>query len=962
MEPHDKFAREVPARGRPSRLSWRAPLLMRFAARLADARLHTSAWRRHIDAVSREFWASPRVDPWRARMRGWLRDPLAGLVVLFGGMTFFTLSIILLERYMFQLPSPGLIYLPLIAMLAYYWGWRHAALGGLVEIICVYYFFTPPFAQIKRLTISSVDQLVTIAAVTGFVLMLVALARARRAAAEREAGRFAALHRVGASLSSELDESRLLHSIAQTARGLTGAGFAAFTLRPVDEFGEPLVPSEGNLFHLAAVVGVSKEQEALFRRMPLGGEGLLAPIFRHGVPVRVPDALASMDAPFHGAASEAPAAHHNAATRETRREAARRLATAYAHGEAAPESLRSLGVPHGHPIVRSFLGAPLLDRAGRVRGGLLLGHGEPNHFTDEDEALLLGLASQAALALENTRLFQAAQAQARELDAIFESIEDGISLVDPQGAPLRENRAARNLRELLARDAHRALEIAELIRGAIERARAGDRTTDTPVTIVAADGEIRDYVVSASPLQQPAPEPSRDGSPGSAPGSAPEGREDGALPASGAVVVWHDVTEARRLLDERRARAEAEDRQALLQAVIDELPSGVYLVRGRDARLVLANRAAADVWGAHWPRGHAMLDFLRASGTRIFAADGRELPADELATLGALRTGEAVHHFQEIIRRADGTALPILLNAVALDQGVLGPASQAGEAETDGAKTDGAAPAVLVVLQDVTALKEAERLKDEFIGIAAHELRNPMAAIKGFADMLMRQTRRGKGADLEAWQLEALTSIDEATTRLVELTEDLLDVTRLQAGRLDLHTAPGDVAALARRVAARLRVISACHRILVETEPEHVIADVDLRRTEQVLANLINNAIKYSPDGGDVTIAVRERPEAREAEITVSDPGIGIPTEQQALIFGRFARAENARELGIGGTGLGLYLCRELVERQGGRIWFESAEGRGSVFHVTLPLAQQISAMDDTDEVSGPEEAVGRRG
>src|SRR5438309_12057334 len=106
------------------------------------------------------------------------------------------------------------------------------------------------------------------------------------------AERFAALSRVGTALMSELDESRLLHFIAETACNLTGATFAAFTLRPVNEEGRPLVPSEGNMFHLAAVVGVTPEQEALFRHMPLGGEGLLAPIFRHGVPVRVPDALA----------------------------------------------------------------------------------------------------------------------------------------------------------------------------------------------------------------------------------------------------------------------------------------------------------------------------------------------------------------------------------------------------------------------------------------------------------------------------------------------------------------------------------------------------------------------------------------------------------------------------------------------------------------------------------------------
>src|SRR5436309_15792506 len=106
------------------------------------------------------------------------------------------------------------------------------------------------------------------------------------------AERFAALNRVGVALMSELDEVRLLHLIAETARDITGASFAAFTLRPMNEAGQPIVPSEGYLFRLAAVVGVSEEQEALLRRIALGGEGLLAPIFRQGVSVLVPDALA----------------------------------------------------------------------------------------------------------------------------------------------------------------------------------------------------------------------------------------------------------------------------------------------------------------------------------------------------------------------------------------------------------------------------------------------------------------------------------------------------------------------------------------------------------------------------------------------------------------------------------------------------------------------------------------------
>src|SRR6266581_660852 len=179
---------------------------------------------------------------------------------------------------------------------------------------------------------------------------------------------------------------------------------------------------------------------------------------------------------------------------------------------------------------------------------------------------------------------------------------------------------------------------------------------------------------------------------------------------------------------------------------------------------------------------------------------------------------------------------------------------------------------------------------------------------------------------------------DQPTTRLVELTEDLLDVTRLQAGRLTLFVEPTDLVALVQRVVTRLQMTTDRHTLSVSTEVKHLIAPVDPRRIEQVLSNLIGNAIKYSPEGGPIEISMREDVGVETAFISIRDAGIGIPAHQQTLIFGRFARADNARAYGLGGTGLGLYLCRELIERHGGRIWFESAEGQGSTFFITLPL------------------------
>lgn len=237
------------------------------------------------------------------------------------------------------------------------------------------------------------------------------------------------------------------------------------------------------------------------------------------------------------------------------------------------------------------------------------------------------------------------------------------------------------------------------------------------------------------------------------------------------------------------------------------------------------------------------------------------------------------------------------------------------------------------------ALKEAERLKDEFIGIAAHELRNPLAALMGFASMLTYQSASNRGPALADWQREALSEIEQATARLDKLTEDLLDVTRLQAGRLVLSLSPTGLVDLVRQQVRLAQMTTQRHVISFETMHSELLAEVDRGRIEQVVSNLLSNAIKYSPQGGSIVVALRREGEHSFALLQVADQGIGIPMEQQGKLFGRFVRAENARTTEITGTGLGLYLSRELIKQHGGQLWFESVEGAGSTFFLRLPLS-----------------------
>jgi len=417
-----------------------------------------------------------------------------------------------------------------------------------------------------------------------------------------------------------------------------------------------------------------------------------------------------------------------------------------------------------------------------------------------------------------------------------------------------------------------------------------------------------------------------------------------------------DMTERKRLEQalhaaEQQAHAAAEAQRKTLETLVDELPSAVCLVVGTDARLALANRALTDVWGARWSVGQPMLEFLASSGIRVLQLNGKPLPLDRMVVFRAVRDGESVRQHQQIVRHPDGTLLPVVVNAIPLKAsdfyGLTPPEREPGDGEPQPPEP----PMALIVYQDVSALKEAERVKDEFVALAAHELRNPMAALKGFATMLQPDDRkpddRSAGSryeaeveELQGLQADAVLEIQRATDRLVALTDDLLDVTRLQAGRLELHPEPHDLVALARRVAKRLAVTTSSHTIRVAAETDYLVVDVDVRRMEQVVTNLLNNAIKYMPDGGEIAVTLRASP-AGYAELAVHDSGIGIPEAEQGRVFGRFARAANARAQGIHGTGLGLYLCRELVERHGGRIWFDSEEGTGSTFSFSLPLARE---------------------
>ncbi|TML21064.1 MAG: PAS domain S-box protein [Actinobacteria bacterium] len=239
--------------------------------------------------------------------------------------------------------------------------------------------------------------------------------------------------------------------------------------------------------------------------------------------------------------------------------------------------------------------------------------------------------------------------------------------------------------------------------------------------------------------------------------------------------------------------------------------------------------------------------------------------------------------------------------------------------------------------RDVTEVRQLEELKADFIATASHELRTPLAAVYGAAQTLLRHDF----ALDEAGRDRFVSLIAEESDRLGRIVNEILLANQLDAGRVDLGSEPFDPVELVARAVEAARTHAPPRISLERLVPERVpLVAADRDKVRQVLVNLIENAIKYSPDGGRIEVGLESGQSSGEETVLfyVKDQGIGIPAEEQARIFEKFYRLDPQMTRGVGGTGLGLYICSELVSRMGGNIWVESIEGDGSTFMLELPV------------------------
>jgi PAS domain S-box-containing protein len=246
----------------------------------------------------------------------------------------------------------------------------------------------------------------------------------------------------------------------------------------------------------------------------------------------------------------------------------------------------------------------------------------------------------------------------------------------------------------------------------------------------------------------------------------------------------------------------------------------------------------------------------------------------------------------------------------------------------------------------VNEYEELSKMKSDLLATVSHELRTPLATIKGYATMMIDYFPRLSSEEISGY----LKSVDSSTDRLTRLVDNLLDTSRMDAGLMKLEKSPTSISKLIREAIEEANIRANNHHTITGIIRKLPRVSVDAKRIRQVLDNLIENAIKYSPSGTVITVSARRN--GRRLIISVTDRGLGIPAKEQPKIFSRMYRIEQRLSPGVDGMGLGLYISRRLVEAHGGRIWAESEVGKGGTFNFTLPLNIRDETMRKVKETA----------
>jgi PAS domain S-box-containing protein len=348
-----------------------------------------------------------------------------------------------------------------------------------------------------------------------------------------------------------------------------------------------------------------------------------------------------------------------------------------------------------------------------------------------------------------------------------------------------------------------------------------------------------------------------------------------------------------------RYQAEGTER-SWLQAVIDQMPEGVVLT---------------DSTGATNLTNQSMQTFTNSHGYELFTPNDELVALEDQPMIRALVDRMTTKQRELALRHPDGRMVPMLVSAAPV------------------VDRQGELTGVVTIFQDISNLKDIERLREEWSSVVAHDLRQPVNVIAIDTESLARLLQRGRTSEFP----KVLARIRESTKRLNRLIEDLLDVSLIESKRLTVHCARADLASLLDGAVDRLSLLAPGHRVRLRKQVEWAPVMVDTTRIEQVLDNLVSNAAKYGELGADITLALARHD--ADFEVAVISRGAGIAPADLPRVFQRFARSERERRRGVPGLGLGLYICKGIIDAHGGHIWAESIPGRTTTFRFTIPVA-----------------------
>lgn len=488
-----------------------------------------------------------------------------------------------------------------------------------------------------------------------------------------------------------------------------------------------------------------------------------------------------------------------------------------------------------------------------------------------------------------TRLNKSLQQKVNELQTLFEVLPVGIAITnDPECKEVRVNSALQHMLGITEAESDSIGDLLSdrkapfyfmqgekrLSKHQLPMRQAGKKRlplSDQELAIVRADGSKKDVLINAAPILNEAQE------------------------VSGCVSAFVDLTE-RKKVEEALINSELR-----FKRLVDSNLIGV-IVTNLDGEVLEANEALLSMIGYTQEEVHSSaLNWKNITPEEYTEVDQQAI--EQLRTEGEARP------YEKVFFRKDGSKLPVLIGAVM------------AEARTE---------TCVAFILDISARRKLEQRKDEFIGLASHELKTPLTSIKVFTQLLGRSL-------VDSSDQQNLTYVDKMNLqidRLTSLVEELLDVSKIEAGKLQLNYDQADLEQLVKDTIFEVQSISTQHQIVLHGRVKEKIA-MDAYRMSQVISNLLTNAVKYSPNADKIDVRLKET--AREVSISIQDYGLGIPETEQKQIFEKFFRARGKDRHSFPGLGLGLYVSSQIIKRHGGKITVKSKEGDGSTFTFTVP-------------------------